>query len=112
MKPSGRAVEAGSRGRSISRPGVCEIPITGPDGVATGALGAGWLGPAPGTQPARTSSAATPTARRDEMREAGVEVLSRLFPGTVHGFLRAQGRVGAADEAVAEAGRWLRERLG
>ena len=46
------------------------------------------------------------------MREAGVEVLSRLFPGTVHGFLRAQGRVGAADEAVAEAGRWLRERLG
>lgn len=50
-------------------------------------------------------------AMAGRMRDAGVEVLSRLFPGTVHGFLRAQGQVGAAGAAVEEAGRWLRERL-
>jgi acetyl esterase len=33
-----------------------------------------------------------------------------VFRGTVHGFLRALGRVGAADRAVALAGAWLKAR--
>ncbi len=46
------------------------------------------------------------------LRAAGVAVEMRLFPGTVHGFLRALGHVGQAREAVAAAGLWLRQRLG
>ena len=46
------------------------------------------------------------------LRAAGVTVESRVFPGTVHGFLRAVGSVGAAQRAVAEAAAWLRARLG
>ena len=45
------------------------------------------------------------------LRDAGVEVQSRLFPGTAHGFLRAVNHVGAAREAVAEAGAWLKRVL-
>ena len=45
------------------------------------------------------------------LRDAGVEVQSRLFPGTAHGFLRAVNHVGAAGEAVAEAGAWLKRVL-
>lgn len=42
------------------------------------------------------------------LREAGVAVEEAFFPGTVHGFLRAAGHVGAADRAFAQAGAWLR----
>ncbi|SDD68605.1 alpha/beta hydrolase [Belnapia rosea] len=45
------------------------------------------------------------------LRAAGVAVESQLFPGTVHGFLRALGHVGAADRSVAAAAAWLRARL-
>ena len=46
------------------------------------------------------------------LREAGVAVQSRLFPGTAHGFLRALNHVQAARDATAEAGEWLRRQLG
>ncbi|MFZ4409149.1 MAG: alpha/beta hydrolase fold domain-containing protein [Paracraurococcus sp.] len=46
------------------------------------------------------------------LRSAGVAVEARLFPGTVHGFLRAVGHVGQAREAVAAAAGWLRARFG
>lgn len=43
------------------------------------------------------------------LREAGVAVRGRVFPGTPHGFLRAQGRARVAAEAVEDAAGWLRE---
>ena len=43
-----------------------------------------------------------------KLREAGVEVESRLFPGTAHGFLRAANHVQAARDAAADGGAWLR----
>lgn len=43
------------------------------------------------------------------LREAGVAVTEALFPGTVHGFLRAAGHVSAANHAFAQAGDWLRQ---
>jgi acetyl esterase len=45
------------------------------------------------------------------LRAAGVDTEHRVFPGTVHGFLRAVGHVGQAREAVAAAGAWLRARM-
>lgn len=48
----------------------------------------------------------------DRLREAGVSLEMQAFPGTVHGFLRALGQVGAADRAVAAAGAWLSARFG
>lgn len=45
------------------------------------------------------------------LREAGMELETRLFPGTAHGFLRALGHVQAAREATAAAGAWLRRVL-
>lgn len=48
----------------------------------------------------------------DRLREAGVSLEMQAFPGTVHGFLRALGQVGAADRAVEAAGAWLRARFG
>jgi glycine/D-amino acid oxidase-like deaminating enzyme len=40
----------------------------------------------------------------EKLRAAGVPLETELFRGTVHGFLRALGRVGAADRAVELAG--------
>lgn len=48
----------------------------------------------------------------EKLRHAGVPLEMQTFPGTVHGFLRALGRVGAADRAVEAAGAWLRARFG
>lgn len=47
----------------------------------------------------------------EKLRAAGVPLETELFRGTVHGFLRALGRVGAADRAVELAGAWLRSRF-
>jgi acetyl esterase len=47
----------------------------------------------------------------EKLRQSGVSLEMQSFPGTVHGFLRALGRVGAADRAVEAAGAWLRARL-
>jgi acetyl esterase len=43
------------------------------------------------------------------LREAGVAVETEIFPGVVHGFLRASATVGKARDAVAKAGAWLRK---
>ncbi|WP_082012744.1 alpha/beta hydrolase [Belnapia sp. F-4-1] len=51
-------------------------------------------------------------AMAEALQAAGVELETQLFPGTVHGFLRALGHVGAADRSVAAAGAWLRARFG
>ena len=45
------------------------------------------------------------------LRAAGVEVESELFPGTVHGFLRAVAHVGAARRAIAAASDWMRRKF-
>lgn len=47
----------------------------------------------------------------ERLRGAGVDVEMEVFRGTVHGFLRALGHVGAADRAVEAAGAWLRARF-
>jgi len=44
------------------------------------------------------------------LREAGVPTELEIFPGVLHGFLRATGTVAVARDAVAKAGRWLQER--
>ncbi|MGH8229723.1 MAG: alpha/beta hydrolase, partial [Steroidobacteraceae bacterium] len=43
---------------------------------------------------------------------AGVGVTCKIYPGMLHGFLRATGRVARAREAAADAGAWLREQAG
>ncbi len=47
-----------------------------------------------------------------KLQSAGVAVEHAVFPGTIHGFLRALGHVPAADRAVAEACAWLRRMNG
>jgi acetyl esterase len=51
-------------------------------------------------------------AMAERLREAGVAVESRLFPGTAHGFLRALAHVGASRQAAADGGAWLARRFG
>jgi acetyl esterase len=51
-------------------------------------------------------------AMEAKLRAAGVAVSAEHFPGTVHGFLRAAGHVGAADRAFAASGRWLAAQAG
>ncbi|MBY0337452.1 MAG: alpha/beta hydrolase [Acetobacteraceae bacterium] len=51
-------------------------------------------------------------AMAERLRAAGISLEMQCFPGTLHGFLRACGHVGAADRAVAAAGTWLRGRFG
>lgn len=46
-------------------------------------------------------------AMAERLRAAGVPLETEVFPGTAHGFLRAQGQVSAARRAVALAGGWL-----
>jgi acetyl esterase len=45
------------------------------------------------------------------LQAAGVPMETRVFPGTVHGFLRAVGHVGQARAAVTMAGDWLKARF-
>ncbi len=45
-------------------------------------------------------------ARR--LQDAGVTLQQRVFPGTAHGFLRAQNHVKASRDAAAEGGTWLK----
>lgn len=47
----------------------------------------------------------------EKMKAAGVETELSVYPGMLHGFLRALGHVGAAEQAVAAAGAWLKARL-
>lgn len=51
-------------------------------------------------------------AMEKRLREAGVSVESTVFPGVLHGFLRAMGHVKASDRAIAEAGAWLKRMMG
>lgn len=45
------------------------------------------------------------------LRAAGVATELTVYRGMLHGFLRALGHVGAAEEAVAAAGTWLRRQV-
>lgn len=47
-----------------------------------------------------------------KLRESSVPVQAETFAGVVHGFLRATGGVRTARDAVARAGRWLRDQAG
>ena len=42
------------------------------------------------------------------LRDAGVRTEFAVFPGTIHGFMRATERVAKARDAVARGGGWLR----
>lgn len=55
--------------------------------------------------------AAENRAMGEALRQAGVSVTQREFPGTGHGFLRALPHVAAARQAAAEGGAWLRQVL-
>lgn len=46
------------------------------------------------------------------LRDAGVPTEFAVFPGTIHGFIRATERVAKARDAVARGGAWLRGVLG
>ncbi len=51
-------------------------------------------------------------AMEARLRAAGVSVEAKTFPGVLHGFLRSIGHVRKADEAIADAGMWLKRVLG
>jgi acetyl esterase len=44
-----------------------------------------------------------------KLKAAGVKVDLEVFPGVVHGFMRAMATVGKARDAVEKAGVWLRQ---
>lgn len=46
------------------------------------------------------------------LREAGVDVTARLYPGTVHSFLEAMSIAKVSRRAIRETAEWLRERVG
>lgn len=50
-------------------------------------------------------------AMAERFEVAGVETSLTVYRGMLHGFLRALGHVRAAEEAVGEAGIWLRNRV-
>jgi acetyl esterase len=56
--------------------------------------------------------AAENLAMAERLREAGVAVQSRVFPGTAHGFLRALRHVAASRAAAHEGAEWLARRFG
>jgi acetyl esterase len=56
--------------------------------------------------------AAENVAMAGRLREAGVAVESRVFPGTAHGFLRALAHVGASRAAAEGGAAWLARRFG
>ncbi|MGH7078701.1 MAG: alpha/beta hydrolase fold domain-containing protein [Acetobacteraceae bacterium] len=47
-----------------------------------------------------------------KLEAAGVGVTRKIYPGMLHGFLRATERVARAREAAADAGAWLRRQAG
>jgi acetyl esterase len=47
----------------------------------------------------------------EKLRAAGIAVTEEVFPGTIHGFLRALGHVAAADRAARQGGAWLKARF-
>lgn len=50
-------------------------------------------------------------AMAERLANAGVAVESETFPGMLHGFLRAAGKVPSADAAIKRAGAWLRAHM-
>ena len=56
--------------------------------------------------------AAENAAMAAKLSAAGVAVETRMFPGVLHGFLRAQAHVAKARAAVADGGAWLRRVMG
>ena len=48
-------------------------------------------------------------ALAEKLRAAGVVVELEIFPGVVHGFMRAMATVGKAGDAVEKAGAWMRQ---
>ena len=45
------------------------------------------------------------------MKEAGVDVQSKVYKGTTHSFLEAMSLAAVSRKAIADAATWLRERL-
>lgn len=50
-------------------------------------------------------------AMAERLKAAGVATEIAVYPGMLHGFLRALGHVRAAEEAVSQAGAWLKARV-
>jgi acetyl esterase/lipase len=45
------------------------------------------------------------------VQKAGVESKLEVFPGQLHTFQMAAGRVPVADEAIAKLGKWVQPRI-